>query len=248
MNVVVVAGQESTAGQLKHMLLDAGHLVLSTATNGESAFEMICALSPDVVLAQVVLAGLDGPGLVQKICREGNVLAPGFVLHSPFALPEGIDVCGAHCCKTLEMAVDLVERAVQRPLDDLVSVQIDALLWELGFAPHVRGSAYVHRALALCLQNGDRLRNLQDLLYTRLAYEFRQASSNIERDIRYAIEHAWRYGRLQSLEAYFGYTVLPERGKPTNKAFLAQAMQPLRRQLCIKKRLYTPPNVKNQGT
>lgn len=49
--------------------------------------------------------------------------------------------------------------------------------------------------------------------------------------MRYAIEAAWRYGRLQALHENFGYTVLPERGKPTNRAFLAQLTEDLKRQL-----------------
>jgi two-component system response regulator (stage 0 sporulation protein A) len=99
----------------------------------------------------------------------------------------------------------------------------------LGFAPHMRGTLYLRRALELCALDGRRLQNLRDFVYARLAEEAGGAAPNVERDIRYAIESAWRYGRLKNLEEFFGYTILPERGKPTNRAFLAQITDRLRR-------------------
>jgi len=95
----------------------------------------------------------------------------------------------------------------------------------------MRGKAYLEEALLLCLKDGQRLKNLRDLVYAPIARDRGVSPASVERDMRYAIEAAWRYGRLQALHENFGYTVLPERGKPTNRAFLAQLTEDLKRQL-----------------
>ena len=50
----------------------------------------------------------------------------------------------------------------------------------------------------------------------------------VERNLRYAIECAWVRGDLAVLQRRFGYTIDKERGKPTNRAFLAQISEHIR--------------------
>ena len=45
--------------------------------------------------------------------------------------------------------------------------------------------------------------------------------SRVERAIRHAIEVAWSRGRMETLDALFGYTVNHGKGKPTNSEFIA---------------------------
>lgn len=42
----------------------------------------------------------------------------------------------------------------------------------------------------------------------------------VERNIRYAIERTWEKGNLKNIYLIFGYTVDPNKGKPTNSEFL----------------------------
>lgn len=43
----------------------------------------------------------------------------------------------------------------------------------------------------------------------------------MERAIRHAIEVAWSRGRMDTIDAMFGYTVNYGKGKPTNSEFIA---------------------------
>ena len=51
------------------------------------------------------------------------------------------------------------------------------------------------------------------------------------RDSRHAIEVAWDRGDVDTLNAYFGYTIHNSRGKPTNSEFIAMIADKLRLQL-----------------
>ena len=58
-------------------------------------------------------------------------------------------------------------------------------------------------------------------LYPEIAKKFNSTVSRVERAIRHAIEVAWSRGRMETLDALFGYTVNHGKGKPTNSEFIA---------------------------
>ena len=58
-------------------------------------------------------------------------------------------------------------------------------------------------------------------LYPTIAKRFQTTPSRVERAIRHAIEVAWSRGRMETLDAMFGYTIDTGKGKPTNSEFIA---------------------------
>ena len=67
----------------------------------------------------------------------------------------------------------------------------------------------------------DMLNSITKILYPTIAKKFQTTPSRVERAIRHAIEVAWSRGRMETLEALFGYTVNVGKGKPTNSEFIA---------------------------
>ena len=59
------------------------------------------------------------------------------------------------------------------------------------------------------------------ILYPEIAKKNYTSSSRVERAIRHAIEVAWSRGRMETLDAMFGYTIDTGKGKPTNSEFIA---------------------------
>ena len=51
---------------------------------------------------------------------------------------------------------------------------------------------------------------------------FDTTASRVERAIRHLIEVTWSRGDLEVLNRYFGNTLSPEKGKPTNGEFIAR--------------------------
>lgn len=68
-------------------------------------------------------------------------------------------------------------------------------------------------------------------LYHTCADAFHTTPASVERALRVAVESVFTQGSMQGIERFFGATVDPERGKPTNRAFLIQAAQQLRHSL-----------------
>ena len=65
-------------------------------------------------------------------------------------------------------------------------------------------------------------------LYPYLADSTSQSAKRVERNIRYAIEQTWLIGDPEVLERYFGYSVGPNRSRPSNAAFLRTLTEHLR--------------------
>lgn len=61
--------------------------------------------------------------------------------------------------------------------------------------------------------------NIKDI-YEQVGYSFLVKKSNVERNIRYAIENTWEQGNVTEIDKLFGYTVDKEKGKPTNSEFI----------------------------
>lgn len=63
-----------------------------------------------------------------------------------------------------------------------------------------------------------------------IARKNQTTASRVERAIRHAIEVAWNRGRMETLDAMFGYTINTGKGKPTNSEFIALIADKIRLQ------------------
>lgn len=99
---------------------------------------------------------------------------------------------------------------------------IRQILLELGAPDHLIGHPYVVRGILLVVSNQMFLNNITFGLYPQLAAEFDTTAARVERSIRHLIEITWERGDMDVLNRYFGNTVSPDRGKPTNGEFIAR--------------------------
>lgn len=121
----------------------------------------------------------------------------------------------------LVAAVDAGTRTLDwTPESALVSSEKE-ILNNLGIRCNLLGYNYILDALRLIRETPDILKNITKELYPELAVMYRTQPCNIERAIRHAIEHAWNIGNVELKNRIFGYTVNPEKGRPSNGEFLA---------------------------
>ena len=73
----------------------------------------------------------------------------------------------------------------------------------------------------MSVKDPEMLNYITKFLYPTIAKKYRTTTSSVERAIRHAIEVAWNRGKLDSMEALFGYNVNSGKGKPTNSEFIA---------------------------
>lgn len=115
-----------------------------------------------------------------------------------------------------------VETAQQKkePVHDLEQDVTD-MIHEIGVPAHIKGYQYLREAIMMSVEDPAMISSITKILYPTIAKRFQTTSSRVERAIRHAIEVAWSRGRMETLDAMFGYTIDTGKGKPTNSEFIA---------------------------
>lgn len=111
-----------------------------------------------------------------------------------------------------------------------IEVKAAELLRELGIPAHLKGYPCLMVAINLVMEDRNKIHAVTKELYPEVAVLCGTTSSRVERAIRHSIEVAWSRGNWDVLKKYFGYTVDPEKGKPTNSEFIATVCEHLRLQ------------------
>ena len=95
------------------------------------------------------------------------------------------------------------------------------MIHEIGVPAHIKGYQYLREAIMMSVENPAMISSITKILYPTIAKQFQTTPSRVERAIRHAIEVAWSRGRMETLDALFGYTIDTGKGKPTNSEFIA---------------------------
>lgn len=95
------------------------------------------------------------------------------------------------------------------------------IIHEIGVPAHIKGYQYLREAIMMSVKEPSMISSITKVLYPTIAKRFQTTPSRVERAIRHAIEVAWSRGRMETLDALFGYTVNTGKGKPTNSEFIA---------------------------
>ena len=104
------------------------------------------------------------------------------------------------------------------------------MIHEIGVPAHIKGYQYLREAIMMSVQDIEMLNSITKILYPTIAKKYQTTPSRVERAIRHAIEVAWSRGRMETLDALFGYTINTGKGKPTNSEFIALIADKIRLQ------------------
>ena len=109
-----------------------------------------------------------------------------------------------------------------KPMGQDPEYLVRRILLEMGTPDHLVGHPYVVEAVLMAVENRYYINNITFGLYPQIAAKFDTTASRVERGIRHLIEVTWTRGDMDVLCRYFGNTVSPDRGKPTNGEFIAR--------------------------
>ena len=123
-----------------------------------------------------------------------------------------------------------MNRQTEVGVNQLLYSRISVSLKRLGIPANVQGYKLLRDALYIVCMDFSKTQAINKNIYQVLAEKHGTQSSCVERNIRHAIETAATRGDPDAFNAYFGYTVSSEKGKPTNGEFIATLADKLRLQ------------------
>lgn len=224
--------------------------VVGRAKNGEEAYHMILKTNPDVVLLDVIMPGMDGIEVMERIRGNGEITKiPSFIM----VTAAGSENCTEDAFRmganyyimkpfNKEIVIDKVRRVSQvRPhtfnltgvkkvkpyvnkteyMGQNLEDDITQMLHEVGIPAHIKGYQYLRDAIEISVLDKEMLTSVTKVLYPSIAKKHSTTPSRVERAIRHAIEVAWSRGEMDTINDLFGYTVSRGKGKPTNSEFIA---------------------------
>lgn len=251
---IVVADDSSELGENCAKTFKAyGMDVKLCAKDGLKVMEKIKSEKPDIILADVFMPNLDILGVINKLKNETFKDKPMIMAMSSFdnqrlekeLIDAGADYYFLKPFDINSMAQRIIQisgwKGEKTPFvvkdnvitDTELEVMITDIIHQIGVPAHIKGYHFLRDAIILSIKNDDYINAVTKLLYPTIAKMYNTTASRVERAIRHAIEVAWDRGDIDVLNSYFGYTILNERGKPTNSEFIAMISDKMRLKMKI---------------
>jgi len=222
MNVIVLALSAETGRQWQYQVEDLGaEWCCVPVSSAELAMQLLDDAADILLLlpcreSRLLLdALLAGPPLTPPFVLGAN--APDGPLSVPSALPGLVENWRRK---------GQLPALAQRHLP-AARVLAAALLRTLGVPHRLRAWAFLPEMCALTVVHPAMLQDLQHGLYLLIARQQGLTAAGVERSLRLCVESTWSHGSLEALERFFGSSVDPEKGKPTNREFLCRMQERL---------------------
>ena len=214
--------------------------LVGKARNGEDIYHIIRDKQPDVVLLDLIMPKMDGISVMEMIGADKTVKKqPNFIIVTAIGqerITEDAFEKGAafYILKPFRNETILQRIKSSGHAEKSVAPYTDYTVYaepseeDLEIPAHIKGYHYLRDSILMAVDDMEVLNAITKILYPTVAKKNQTTSSRVERAIRHAIEVAWSRGKLDTLEALFGYTVSNGKGKPTNSEFIALVADTIR--------------------
>ena len=221
--------------------------VVGTAKDGEEAYNVIKTKEPDVVLLDIVMPKLDGLGVLDRVNHDKTIKKhPTFIMISAIGqerVTEDAFKLGADYYIMKPFDRDMIVNRIKmvrhhenrksfhmrrinpgenpEQLQKSLESRVTDIIHEIGVPAHIKGYQYLRDAIIMSVNDIEMLNSITKILYPTIAKKYQTTASRVERAIRHAIEVSWNRGKMDTIDALFGYTINNGKGKPTNSEFIA---------------------------
>lgn len=117
-----------------------------------------------------------------------------------------------------------------RPMLETETI-IRRILLELGVPGHILGHDYLVTAISLAVSDLGIMKMMSKRLYPEVGAAHGTTASRAERAIRHGVELSFNRCDPDVLSKYFGWTISPSKGKPTNGEFIARVSAVVRERM-----------------
>lgn len=243
--VMIADDNDALVEELKGLINGESDMeVIGAVGDGLEAFQMLEERKPHVVLLDMIMPSLDGLALLERvsqdvkketsfivlsamgqesIAEEAFLLGAKYFLLKPFdkdSLLKKIRQAGKSRVLLKKEGSRIGREGRQEESFSLEMVVTD-IIHEIGVPAHIKGYQYLRDSIMMAVHDMDILNSITKQLYPAIALRNHTTASRVERAIRHAIEVAWNRGKMDTIDALFGYTIHAGKGKPTNSEFIA---------------------------
>ena len=215
-------------------LRSMGLYVITRRKDGKALLDAIRNDAPDVVVMDAILPHMDAIELMKKV-QTSDCKQPAFIVTSAYdnsfierqvmengasyfmLKPFDIDMMGQRILRL----VDGEPKGTEQPGKENLEVVVTEIIHQLGVPAHIKGYQYLRDAIIMSVNDIEMLNSITKILYPTIAKKYQTTASRVERAIRHAIEVSWNRGKMDTIDALFGYTINNGKGKPTNSEFIA---------------------------
>lgn len=108
------------------------------------------------------------------------------------------------------------------PAADMSSEEkvLEEVFLDLEAPDHLFGYPMVMEAILIALSKWPQTMSVTYEIYPKVAEAYDTTPIRVERSIRFFIEQLWLNGNYKVLDLYFGGSINPDMGRPTNKQFI----------------------------
>ena len=207
--------------------------VVGETGDGLQLLELTQKLLPDVIVMEMVLSGLDGLEVLERLRGLSLERHPKILVLSSYVRGSIADLAAANgadhymvkpcrfstICARIRQLTTFESLEQDRNHSHSLEAMVTSIIHEVGVPAHIKGYQYLREAILIAVDDIDVINAVTKVLYPEVAKRFGTTASRVERAIRHAIEVAWDRGDLETLQKYFGYTVSNVKGK-TAKSIL----------------------------
>lgn len=222
MKVIVLAPDEAMGKKWQYAVEDLGEAWWCTPV---TEAEAVLPLLPGTEL--LLLPGGETSAVLARVLQHIPV-APPFILGegAPDGLLPPVEELPALLSKWRREGN--IPALAQRNLPAATEMAA-ALLRRMDAPRRLRAWTFLPEMCALTVTHPPLLRDLQHGLYPMMAARHGMTAAGVERSLRLWVESTWMHGSLDALDRFFGASVDPEKGKPTNREFLCGVQAQLTR-------------------
>lgn len=204
------------------------HFRILSCGTGPQALALLRREQPELFVLDLMLPETDGLTLLETAAAEGLrpkvLIASGMLTDYVYSCTQRLGICymvrkPCSIPALITRILDLDRESAAKPVDQ--PSRICGLLLALGFRTSHDGYEYIRTALPMLLE--DPGISVTKEVYPAVAKRHRTQISNVERNIRSAIESAFLRGDPQLWQNYFPNALR----RPSNAVFLSRLTQAL---------------------
>lgn len=196
--------------------------------DGNAALQLLQTFRPDVCVLDLMISGLDGITLLQKVAQKGVrpvVLATTryiseYILNAAERLNIGYLMVKPCDVAAISARVADMTQRIRLPVFAYPEprTQVSNMLLSLGVPTKLRGYGYLREAVLLMIERPTQ--SITKELYPAVAADCGATAAQVERSIRSAVKNSWKKQDDTTWQMYFPTGDAGNRRSPTNSEMI----------------------------